>query len=247
MKPFFSIDVPLRLKSGSWLGFSLVCAALATTAACKNERNVVGGESEVASAGASRNGGFRILPQLAARDSLRFKVIYRCNDVPCGEAFQPSNEERDFFFPCGFQANLYPGGRFPPFLRVTGPAGQQKLIVRKEHREACERAQPFEKVLAEVQPKEVAQSASSSTTCRIFRTNRDDCLANEAQGCRWVTHPSGRASSSGGGECVGLFRSGTLPTGSENVQSLQSGSQSVRWAPVESYRPAAVGRNSELK
>ncbi|MEN9530707.1 MAG: hypothetical protein RI932_2580 [Pseudomonadota bacterium] len=235
-------------NANSKLALVVLGAVVSATAGCKNERNNLGSESEVnAAAGGSLNGGFRILPQLAARDPLRSKVIYRCNDVACGEAFQPSNEERDLFLPCGVEANLYPGGRLPPFLRLVGTSGKQRFLVRTEHKQACERAVAFEKVVNEAPPRELAQNGSVGSTCRSFRNSREVCLANEAQGCRWVTHPSGRATLPGAGDCVGLFRAPGQPTGTENVQSLQIGSQPVSWAPVESYRPAGTGRNSDLK
>jgi|GEM_PF-658494 len=248
MKLRASIAAVLSLRF-AWKGaVAFSCLLVGALIGCKNKGNTLSSESEVsAAAGDSRNGGFRIAPQLAARDPLRFKVIYRCNDVPCGEAFQPSNEERDLFIPCGLEANVYPNGRFPAFLRVVGATGKQGLIVKSEHRQACESAQPFEKVVADTQPKDAPQAQPAGNTCRSFRSNREVCLANEAQGCRWVTHPSGRAGLPGGGDCVGLLRSVGQPSGAENVQSLQSGSQPVSWAPVESYRPAATGRNSDLK
>ena len=248
MKMLSSCNDFLGREVGKFISLSGAFAFSLMALACKQGKNVVGNESGVATAAGSRNGGFRILPQLAARDALRSKVIYRCNDVACGEAFQPSNEEQDVVIACGLEPNLYPGGRLPPFLRMTGKVGWQKLIVRKDHQEACEHAQPFEKVLAQMDlEKPSLILASAEMDCRAFRANREVCQANEGQGCRWVTHPSGRGNSPLGGDCVGLFRSGTRPNGTENVQSLPLGSQPVSWAPVESYRPAATGRVSEPK
>lgn len=218
------------------VSFAVSCLALALTA-CKKEYNQLEAESLATSSSSGlKNGGFRILPQSAARDPQRSRVIYRCNSVQCGEAFQPSNEERDQYFPCDIGQNLYPSGILPPFLRVVSSDGKQKLIVKAEHRQACQMAVPFEKLLSESSPMGESGSKVAGSACRAFRSNKEACVANEPQGCRWVTHPSGRKTGASGGDCVGLFKASSSQAGSENVQVLRLGSQESQWSPLESYR-----------
>lgn len=186
---------------------------------------------------AGRNGGFRILPATAARDPLRTRVIYRCNDVACGDAFQPSNEERDLFFPCDLALTIAPDGKLPPYLRLVSNAGARSFMVKTEHKQACSSARPFAEVLS--QGASVGVSVPPQGTgegCRQFRSQEEACLANAPQGCRWVVHPSGRSGGTEQGDCVGLFRTSTLPNGTEKVQSLQPSSLPSQWLPVEQYR-----------
>lgn len=225
------------------------CLALALAlAACKKEFNQSGSENVAASSPSGvKNGGFRILPQSAARDPQRPQVLYRCNSVQCGEAFQPSNEERDQYFSCELERNLYPGGILPPFLRVVSSDGRQKLIVKAEHRQACETAMPLQKLLSEKSPLGDSGSKVDGGACRALRANKEACVANEPEGCRWVTHPSGRRTGAGGGDCVGLFKATPQQSGFENVQVLRLGSQESQWTPLESYRGAqrATGPGSK--
>jgi len=218
--------------------FTASCLALALTA-CKKEYNQLEAEGLATSSSSGlKNGGFRILPQSAARDPQRFRVIYRCNSVQCGEAFQPSNEERDQYFSCELERNLYPSGVLPPFLRVVSSDGKQKLIVKAEHRQACEMAEPFQKILSERSSLGDSGSKVGGGACRALQANKEACVANEGRGCRWVTHPSGRKTGASGGDCVGLFKAATSQSGSENVQVLRLGSQESQWSPLESYRGA---------
>lgn len=222
-----------------------------THSACKQQANTLESPaSETQSISGGKNGGFRILPQTAARDTLRTKVIYRCNDVSCGDAFQPSNEERDMFFSCSLAQSLGTSGRVPAFMRVVNVGGKQKLIVRKEHQEACEKPLPLEKILAEQTPEDSVKTdpqAASQTTCRAFRGNKEGCQSNEAQGCRWITHPSGRSAAGGQGDCVGLLRASAAAGDGQNIQSLQLNSSEARWAPLESYRGLSSGPSSAPK
>ncbi|NBO38194.1 hypothetical protein EBU99_06395 [bacterium] len=186
-----------------------------------------------------KNGGFRIIPVTAARDSDRPRVIYRCNDLQCGEAFQPSNEERDVFIPCELDKSVLQNGRVMPYLRVVGAPGQQKVIVKEAHQKACMAAKPFEKILAEGVPQTAQVSGSSGqaagSACRAFKQDKASCELNATQGCRWTTHPSQRIGATGG-ECVGLYRSNERANGTENIQVLPNSQSSTQWSGLESYK-----------
>lgn len=221
--------------------FSLI-GFLCLVAACQRRSDSVAVESSVATTDlASRNAGFRILPTMAARDAQRPRVIYRCNEVACGEAFQPSNEERDMFFSCSLASSLGLQGKVPPYMRVVNVQGQQKLIEKKEHMEACTSPLSFEKVLATPESPTPAQTGNvegEAKTCRRFKANRAACEENFSQGCRWVTHPSGRSSASPDGDCIGLLKSDAPASGEGKTDSFQLTTNPVPWAPLESYRSA---------
>jgi hypothetical protein len=229
----FSLRQPLNLLSMGCLQLLLLTpvGCMRREFAAKNEAMIQ--DTKLA----GRNGGFRILPATAARDALRPRVIYRCNDVACGDAFQPSNEERDLFFPCDLVSTSAPDGKLQPYLRLVSNAGARSFMVKTEHKQACSSARPFAEVLSEGASAGVSVSPQGTGEgCRQFRSQEEACLANAAQGCRWVVHPSGRSGGGVQGDCVGLFRSSVLPNGTEKVQSLRPSSLPNQWLPVEQYR-----------
>lgn len=185
---------------------------------------------------ASLNGGFRIVPALAARDQLRPRVIYRCNVVTCGEKFQPSNEDADILLPCDLDRLKFPAGVLPPYYRTVAVKGVQQLIINVQHQQSCQEPKPFPQVVAD-KSAGVAQAGTEPLRgCRQFNASPDVCGTQAAEGCRWVTHPSGRDSLGRGGDCVGLSDASASVSGMENSQVLQIDKTPVQWAPLESYR-----------
>lgn len=199
--------------------------------ACKRQAQ----ESAVTES-ASLNGGFRIAPTQAARDALRPKVIYRCNAISCGEPFQPSNEEKEVIIPCDLDKLNFPAGVMPPYYRVVTERGVQQLLVKVQHQEACKEPKPFRSVVAVSSSEAAAENTKPASGCAKFRENRALCRSVEAEGCSWVTHPSGRDSLGRNGDCVGLIKGMNVASGIENAQVLQIDKAPVAWAPLESYR-----------
>ncbi|MEY4065876.1 MAG: hypothetical protein RIR26_2084 [Pseudomonadota bacterium] len=229
--------LPRRLQAFTLFGFCAT-ALLLVFGGCVQKEFSAKSDSGIQEAGHSgRNGGFRILPAMAARDPSRPRVIYRCNDVPCGEAFQPSNEERDLFFPCDLALKSNPEGKLPPYLRLVTHSETRTFVIKTDHQQACASARPFDEVVAQGEAKEASAPALGFTEgCRQWSSNLESCRANAAQGCRWVVHPSGRSEGGQQGSCVGLYRSNLLPNGTEKVQSLRSSGQPTQWMPLERYR-----------
>jgi hypothetical protein len=181
-----------------------------------------------------KNAGFRILPQTAARDALRPRVIYRCNDTQCGDAFQPSNEERDIFIPCDAALGTSAQAPIKPYLRLVGEGEKRVLIEKEAHKTACQQPVGFEKLVAEGVPTgpKVIQGAP---TCRVFKR---------------LTHPS-RNGDPSGGECIGVLRNnGSLvndPNLPGNFQNLSGQKPAAVWSDPSAYRPSGAAAPSNLK
>ncbi|MFZ9519259.1 MAG: hypothetical protein ACO3A4_02175 [Silvanigrellaceae bacterium] len=208
------------------------------SSACLKRSGELVSETTFESLTSGKNAGFRILPQTAARDELRPRVVYRCNEVQCGEAFQPSNEERDMFIPC--EAALGTSAQTPvmPYMRVLGEGAKRSLIVKEAHKKACETPASFEKLVAAPVPGE-SKIIQGAPTCRVFRRDKGTCEANASTGCRWVSHPS-RNGDPVGGECIGTFRATNAPDADpnlqRNVQSLQGAKPVNGWSDLSAYR-----------
>lgn len=196
-----------------------------------------------------KNAGFRILPQTAARDALRPRVIYRCNDTQCGDAFQPSNEERDIFIPCDAALGTSAQAPIKPYLRLVGEGEKRVLIEKEAHKTACQQPVGFEKLVAEGVPTgpKVIQGAP---TCRVFKRDKVACEANAGLGCKWLTHPS-RNGDPSGGECIGVLRNnGSLvndPNLPGNFQNLSGQKPAAVWSDPSAYRPSGAAAPSNLK
>lgn len=196
-----------------------------------------------------KNAGFRILPQTAARDALRPAVIYRCNDLRCGEAFQPSNEERDQFIPCDSVLGTSAQVAIKPHMRLVGAGPKQTLIEKEAHRKACEQPIPFERLVAEPVSKAPTVIAGAPA-CRVFKRDKVACEANVGLGCQWVSYPS-RNGDSVGGECVGQARtsvsSDTDPNLPSNIRSLSGSKPAAVWSDLGGYRPNGTNAPANLK
>jgi hypothetical protein len=196
-----------------------------------------------------KNAGFRILPQTAARDALRPAVVYRCNEVRCGEAFQPSNEERDQFIPCEASLGTSAETALKPHIRLTGVGAQRALIEKEAHKKACEQPVPFEKLVASppAKPDSLVQGAPA---CRVFRRDKTACEANAGMGCQWVSHPS-RNGDPAGGECVGgngtAAGSASDPNLPANIQVLSGTKPAAVWSDLGAYRPQGTNAPANLK
>jgi len=210
--------------------FALLLPLSVQMHACKKQS-----QDSVVTETSTLNGGFRILPTQAARDDMRPKVIYRCNEVRCGEAFQPSNEERDVVIPCDLDKINFPSGTLPPYYRTVTERGVRQLIVNAQHQTMCKDPRPFTSVVASTP---VVASPASATGCQKFRSSQADCKQAEAEGCRWVSHPSGREPMGRKGDCVGLTMGGAATSGLNNSELFQVDKSPVGWAPLESYRAA---------
>jgi hypothetical protein len=202
-------------------------------AACKKQA-----QESIVTESAALNGGFRIPPTQAARDGMRPKVIYRCNAVNCGEPFQPSNEEREIVIPCDLDKLNFPAGVLPPYYRTVAERGVLQLTVNVQHQAMCKDPQPFQSVLASDPADSGKESSVSSTGCQKFRASKELCTGIEAEGCQWVTHPSGRNSMGRTGDCVGMLNGASAVSGVETLQSFQVDKSPVQWAPLETYRSA---------
>lgn len=216
-----------KLVVGIVLSFSMHLSA------CKKQT-----QEAVVSESAVLNGGFRIVPTQAARDVLRPKVIYRCNAVNCGEPFQPSNEERDIVIPCDLDKIKFPAGVIPPYYRTVSERGIRQLIVNVQHQEMCKDPKQFQQVVASVGADPASGALSPEAGCRKFISNEELCKKAEAEGCSWVSHPSGRDSMGRKAQCVGLYSGANVASGSgiEKIEYFQVDKSSVQWAPLESYR-----------
>lgn len=196
-----------------------------------------------------KNAGFRILPQTAARDALRPRVIYRCDDTRCGDAFQPSNEERDIFIPCDTALGTSAQSPIKPYLRLVGEGEKRALTEKEAHKAACHQPVGFEKLVAGGIPTgpKVVQGAP---TCRVFKRDKVACEANTGLGCKWLTHPS-RNGDPAGGECIGVLRNnGSLQTDPNlpgNFQGLSGQKPAATWSDPSAYRPAGAASPSNLK
>lgn len=211
----------------TWLALSVLSLS------CKKQA-----QDAVVMESAPLNGGFRIVPALAARDELRPRVIYRCNVVTCGEKFQPSNEEADVTLPCDLDRLKFPAGVLPPYYRTVAVQGVQTLIVNTQHQQSCQDPKPFAQVVGVKVESEPTNGSGPLVGCRQFNASREVCGTKAAEGCQWVTHPSGRDSFGRSGDCVGLSGSASVALGMENIQVLQLDKTPVQWAPLESYRQA---------
>lgn len=230
------------------IGF-VVAVFAGLTSGCLKKNAELLTEANFESISKGKNAGFRILPQTAARDPMRPLVIYRCNDVQCGEAFQPSNEERDLFIPCEAVLGTSPQTIVKPFMRLVGEGAKRALIEKDAHKKACEQAMAFDKLVAEPPPSSqpVVQGAP---TCRVFKRDQVACESNAALGCRWVTHPS-RNGDPTGGECVAAVRGSgapqTDPNLPGNVQTLSGSKPPAVWSDINAYRPPAPNAPASLK
>jgi len=201
--------------------------------ACKKQP-----QESVVTEATALNGGFRIPPTQAARDVMRPKVIYRCNAVNCGEPFQPSNEEREVVLPCDLDKIKFPAGVLPPYYRTVTERGVLQLIVNAQHQAMCKDPKSFQQVVASGASSSVSGVGSPGTGCRKFISNEEQCKKAEAEGCSWVTHPSGRDSMGRKAECVGLLSGVSVASGMERSKYFQVDKTPVQWSPLESYRPA---------
>jgi hypothetical protein len=156
------------------------------------------GDESLPTGDAKRNGGFRILPETAARDAKRPRVIYRCNEVVCNEAFQPSNEERDTYLPCDKKLGTVMQKPLKPYLRFI----RGELVEKDEQKKACESTISFQQLLSATQPLPDDSKVEGAPVCRQYRTDRDSCTRMKDQGCHWVAYTSGH-NPPAGGECVG--------------------------------------------
>jgi hypothetical protein len=219
--------------------FSLVLSLMLSFVAssCLKRTGELVSETTFESLTSGKNAGFRILPQTAARDELRPRVVYRCNEVQCGEAFQPSNEERDMFIPCDAALGTSAQAPVMPFMRVLGEGSKRTLLAKEAHKKACESPMPFEKLVAAPVPGE-SKIIQGAPTCRVFKRDKATCEANSPLGCRWVSHPS-RNGDPAGGECIGTLRSTNAPDSdpnlSRNVQSLQGSKPVNGWSDMSAY------------
>ncbi|NBX15730.1 MAG: hypothetical protein EBR09_00035 [Proteobacteria bacterium] len=223
-------------------------ASLAFTGCMKKSVTTLN-DSTFESLVSGKNAGFRILPLTAARDALRPAVIYRCNEVRCGEAFQPSNEERDLFIPCDAALGTTAAASLKPHLRLTGAGTQRALIEKEAHRKACEQPAPFDKLVASP-PATPAAVVQGAPACRVFRRDKTACEANSAMGCQWLTHPS-RNGDAAGGECVGGAGSSlggsADPNLPANTQVLSGSKPPAVWSDLTSYRPQGTNAPANLK
>lgn len=196
-----------------------------------------------------KNAGFRILPLTAARDALRPAVVYRCNEVRCGEAFQPSNEERDQFIPCEAALGTTAATPIQSHMRLTGRGAQRTLIEKEAHKKACEQPVSFDKLVASPPPKPAAV-VQGAPACRVFRRDKTACEANSTMGCQWVTHPS-RNGDAAGGECVGgaIAAAGTAadPNLPANIQVLSGAKPPAVWSDLRAYSPQGTNAPANLK
>jgi len=202
--------------------------------ACKKQA-----QESVVTESAAPSGGFRIAPTQAARDVMRPKVIYRCNAVNCGEAFQPSNEEREVVLPCDLDKLNFPAGVLPPYYRVVTERGVQQLIVNVQHQAMCKEPKPFQEVVLSTTPSSDSSGVSSAGTgCQKFRDNQELCMKAAADGCSWVSHPSGRESMGRSAGCIGLMSGASMASGLEKQELYQVDKTPVQWSSLESYRAA---------
>lgn len=220
------------------------------SAGCLRKSSQTITETSFESLTSGKNAGFRIPPQTAARDALRPRVIYRCNDVQCGEAFQPSNEERDLFIPCEASLGTSAQTAVKPYVRLVGVGDKRSLIEKEAHKKACEQPTGFEKLVAEPvpTPPTVVQGAPA---CRVFKRDKVACESNGALGCRWVTHPS-RNGDAAGGECIGSVRNNNGspladPNLPGNTQVLSGNKPAATWSDISAYRPQPANPPSSLK
>lgn len=227
---------------------SLVLVLVNTGCLRKSSQTIT--ETSFESLTSGKNAGFRILPQTAARDALRPRVIYRCNEVQCGEAYQPSNEERDMFIPCEASLGTSSQSAVKPYLRLVGVGDKRALIEKEAHKKACEQPMGFEKLVAEPLPAAPAV-VQGAPACRVFKRDKVACESNVALGCRWVTHPS-RNGDAAGGECIGSVRNSNGspladPNLPGNTQVLSGSKPAATWSDISSYRLQPANPPSSLK